>query len=395
MATSADFRFFDADNHYYEAEDAFTRYADRKMRSRCMQWANIGGRDRLLVAGKVQEFIPNPTFDPVARAGCLDAYHRGRTAFTDVREAFGALEPISSAYRDREARLQTMDQQGLEGAFLFPTLGVGMEELLKDDVSALHHALHAFNQWLDEDWGFAYQDRLFAAPMIALADPDAAVRELEFVLERDARAVCLRMAPVLTSGGYRSIVDPVFDPFWARVNESGVTIALHTGDSGYTRYVEDWEPVGSVRSFFFTPFRLLTIDRCVYDTFAALLCHGVFDRFPNVRVLSVENGASWVDSLFANLRKVCKTYSHEFASDPIETFKRHVWVSPFQEDDIQGYIETLGADRVVLGSDYPHAEGLERPSDYLADLEGVAEGVVRKVMRENGLALTKRQDEHI
>jgi len=75
MAATADLRFFDSDNHYYEAEDAFTRYADRKMASRCMQWASIDGRDRLLVAGKVQEFIPNPRFDPVARPGCLDAYH--------------------------------------------------------------------------------------------------------------------------------------------------------------------------------------------------------------------------------------------------------------------------------------------------------------------------------
>ena len=389
MAATADLNCFDSDNHYYEAEDAFTRYADRKMASRCMQWANIDGRDRLLVAGKVQEFIPNPRFDPVARPGCLDAYHRGQTEFTDVREAFGELEPISPAYRDRDARLLKLDEQGVEGCFLFPTLGVGMEELLKHDVEAVQHAFHAFNQWLDEDWGFAYRDRLFAVPMISLSDPAAAVQELESVLARGARAVCLRIAPVLTAGGSRSLGDPLFDPFWARVDEAGITVALHTGDSGYTRYVEDWEPVGTVRSFFFTPFRLLTIDRCVYDTFAALLCHGVFDRFPRLRVLSVENGASWVDSLFGNLRKVCKTYAHEFASDPIETFKQHVWVSPFQEDDVLGYIDLLGSDRVVLGSDYPHAEGLEAPADYLQDLEGASDEVVRRVMRDNGRALSR------
>jgi predicted TIM-barrel fold metal-dependent hydrolase len=390
MSSAIDFRFFDSDNHYYEAEDAFIRYADPRMASRCMQWATIAGRDRLMVAGRVQRFIANPTFDPVAKPGCLDAYHRGETGITDVREAFGELEPISPAYRDREARLLKMDEQGIEGAFLFPTLGVGMEELLKHDIAALHHAFHAFNQWLDEDWGFSHRERLFAAPVIPLADPAEAVAELEWVLERDARAICLRMAPVLTADGNRSLGDPIFDPFWARINEAGVTVAFHTGDSGYTSYTSDWEPVDAVRSFFFTPFRLLTIDRCVFDTFAALLCHGVFDRFANLRVLSVENGASWVDGLFANLRKVCKTMAHEFAEDPIETFKRHVWVSPFQEDDIAGYIDLLGDDRIVLGSDFPHAEGLEQPSDFVRDLAGLESSSVRRVMRDNGLGLSKR-----
>jgi predicted TIM-barrel fold metal-dependent hydrolase len=389
MTAELDFPLFDCDNHYYEAEDAFTRHADPRMASRCMQWATIGGRERLMVGGRVQRFIANPKFDPIARAGCLDAYHRGETGITDVREAFGELEPLPAAYRDREARLRKMDEQGVDGAFLFPTLGVGMEELLKDDIPALHHAFHAFNQWLDDDWGYAWRDRIFATPVIPLADPDEAVRELELVLQRGTRAVCLRMAPVLTANGYRSIADRLFDPFWARVDEAGIVAAFHTGDSGYTRYIEDWEPVDAVRSFFFTPFRLLTVDRCTYDTFAAMLCHGLFERFPNVRALSVENGASWVDSLFGGLRKVQKTMAHEFGEDPIETFKRHVWVSPFQEDDISHYIELLGEDRVVLGSDFPHAEGLEAPADYVRDLDGVSDRVLRRVMRENGRSLSR------
>ena len=61
-----DYLAFDADNHYYEAVDAFTRYVDPKMAKRTMQWAEIDGKQRLLVAGRVNRFIPNPTFDPVA-----------------------------------------------------------------------------------------------------------------------------------------------------------------------------------------------------------------------------------------------------------------------------------------------------------------------------------------
>ena len=127
-----------------------------------MQWANINGRECLLVGGKVNKFIPNPTFDPVAKPGCLDEYFRGRNPDgKSMRDIFGDLEPINPAYRKRDARLKLMDTQNLEATFMFPTLGVGMEEALQSDPEALLGAFKAFNRWLDDDWGFAYQDRIY------------------------------------------------------------------------------------------------------------------------------------------------------------------------------------------------------------------------------------------
>jgi len=126
-----DYTCFDADNHYYEATDAFTRYIEPEMAKRCMQWAEIDGKTRLLVGGKINRFIPKPTFDPVARPGSLDEYFRGRNPDAkDMPAMFGTLEPIDPAYRERDVRLATMDGQGIDGCFLFPTLGVGMEAAL-------------------------------------------------------------------------------------------------------------------------------------------------------------------------------------------------------------------------------------------------------------------------
>ena len=117
MTTELPFRFFDCDNHYYEALDAFTRYIEPEYRKRAMQWAVIDGKTRLLVGGKVNRFIPNPTFDPVAAPGVMDEYFRGRNPKgADARQLFGQLEPIRPEYRDRDARLAVMDAQGMEGA---------------------------------------------------------------------------------------------------------------------------------------------------------------------------------------------------------------------------------------------------------------------------------------
>lgn len=135
-----DFQPFDADHHYYEATDAFTRHIDPKMAKRCMQWAEVGGKQRLLVGGKINKFIPNPTFDPIAAPGSLEDYFRGRnTEGLDLKTMFGELDPISEhpEYRDRAARVRQLDEQGLSGALLFPTLGVGMQEALRRDLPAL------------------------------------------------------------------------------------------------------------------------------------------------------------------------------------------------------------------------------------------------------------------
>ena len=152
QAVELGFAAFDADNHYYEAEDAFIRHIPKDMAKRCMQWAVIDGKKRLLVGGKVNKFIPNPTFNPVSKPGALDAYFRGKVAGGDMRTLFGELDPISPAYRDRDARLAVMKAQGLSGAMFFPTLAVGMEESLRHDIPALCAAFRAFNRWLFEDW---------------------------------------------------------------------------------------------------------------------------------------------------------------------------------------------------------------------------------------------------
>ena len=221
-----------------------------------------------------------------------------------MRALFGELEPIRPEYRDRDARIAVMDRQGLDGCLLFPTLGVGMEESLAADPPALVAAFGAFNRWLEDDWGYAYQERIFAAPMLTLVDVDAAVDELQRVLDADARVVCIKGGPVHTPTGLTSPADARFDPFWGLVNESGVTVGIHSGDAGYGRYVSDWEPASDFEAFRHSPLRMvLQADRPPYETMAALVCQGLFDRFPRIRVASIEAGASWVPILLKKLRK--------------------------------------------------------------------------------------------
>jgi predicted TIM-barrel fold metal-dependent hydrolase len=390
--TKLDFLAIDADQHYYEATDAFSRHIEPQFAKRTMQWATIGGKQRLLVGGRINRFIPNPTFDPVAKPGSLDEYFRGRNPKgKSVAELFGDLEPIRPEYRDREARLSVMDTQGVEAAFFFPTLGVGMEQALADDHPAMTAAFRAFNRWLDDDWGFAYKERIFAAPYIPLVDVDNAVRELEWALERDARIIITGVGPVVTPAGGGSQADPVLDPFWNRVNEAGIVVALHGGDSRYSRYIADWGQTSEMEAFRATPLRALLSHDPIHDTVAALLAERFFQRFPNVRVASIELGSDWVFNLWKKLKKSYGQAPTMYPEDPRETFRRHMWVSPYYEDDLGALRELIGAGQILMGSDWPHAEGLVEPVDYIHDLRrfDIPDEDCRRIMRDNAASLVR------
>jgi len=391
--TTLGFSFFDCDNHYYEALDAFTRYLPKEFGKRAMQWALLDGKTKLLVGGKINRFIPNPTFDPVARPGALDEYFRGRNPRgADTRELFGELEPCRPEYRDHDARLALMDEQGMGGAIFLPTLGVGMEQALIHDVPALLAAFRSFNRWLDEDWGFAYKNRIFAAPYITLVDPGNAASELEWALERDARFVVMVGGPVMTPAGGRSPADPCFDPFWARANEAGITVAYHGGESVYSRYLRDWGEGDATEAFRVNPFRTLASANPLQDTMASLLSHQLFRRFPRLRVASIETGSDWVFHLFSKLKKSFGQTPYLYPEDPRETFRRHVYVSPFYEDQLGALRDLIGAERILMGSDYPHVEGLADPASYIKDLENFqfTPGECETVMRANGYQLATR-----
>ena len=395
------FRPFDADNHYYEAEDAFTRHIDPSMAKRCMQWAEVNGKKRLLVGGKINKFIPNPTFDPIAAPGALEDYFRGRnTDGLDLKTMFGDLDPISEhpAYRDRAARLELLDQQGMDGALLFPTLGVGMQEALKHDVPALHAAFEAFNRWLDDDWGFDRGDgRLYAAPMITLADPALAEAEVRRVLEAGARILVMIPGPVPDGEGYSSPGHSKFDPVWGLINEAGIPVALHAGLSGVSQYGRFWKAggdagAGGFEGFKHAAFPLVAFaDRGISDTFAALICHGVLERFPNLRLASIENGAMWVPDLLRNLKDAHGKMPFSFKEHPVEQFTRQVWVAPYYEDDMAMLKDALGIDRLLFGSDFPHTEGLPEPTMFVKDIPTFDEVEVRKIMRDNVLELITPQ----
>lgn len=385
---------FDCDNHYYESHDAFTRHVPKNMQARCVQWAEINGRKRHIVGGRVAHAVSNPTWNPIAKPGAISAYLRGNPDKLKPSELMGESEPLPDYYINNAARVAKLDEQGLQAMWLFPTLGVLYEELLKHDTEAVKTQFRAFNRWLDEDWGCNYKNRIFASPYISLCDVDFACQELEWALAQGARTVVMRPAAVWTAtDGVLSPAHTKFDPFWSRVNEAGITVVVHASDSGYTThgYVKDGFSSDGLTAAMAPNIKHFNIERAAYDFLATLCYEKLFERFPNLRIASIENGAEFLPDLFRKLKQSSDrlAVTGYYQEDPGELFKRHVWINPFWEDDVYEVESVMGADRVIFGSDWPHIEGMPDPLDYVAELTQFDDVKKKKILHDNVTSLNE------
>jgi predicted TIM-barrel fold metal-dependent hydrolase len=228
---------------------------------------------------------------------------------------------------------------------------------------------------------------LFSVPFVSLTNLDLALAELEFVIEHGARAVAIRPAPVPDVRGSRSFGFPEYDPFWARAADAGIFVCLHASDSGYDRVTQWWtggagnEFLAFERNAFGAMMDLL--GRAISDSIAALICHGVFERHPRLRVAAIENGAEWVPSLLTRLDRAHGQMPQAFKTHPRRQFERHVYVAPFYEDDVDGLRGDMPIERILFGSDYPHPEGAAAPLDYLDEFKSYAPDEIEKIFSSN------------
>jgi predicted TIM-barrel fold metal-dependent hydrolase len=377
---------FDADNHLYEDRDAFTRFLPDRYKS-VIQYVDVNGRAKIMVNNTVSDYIPNPTFEVVARPGAQEEYfRRGNPEGKSRREIYGEPMRAIPAFRAPLPRLEAMDEYGVDRTLLYPTLASLLEERLRDDPEATHAVIHGFNQWVYETWQFNFQDRIFTTPVITLPIVERAIEELEWVAERGARVVLIRPAPVPGYRGPRSFALPEFDAFWAKVVELDVLVAMHGSDSGYARFYGEWQ--GSDQEFLpFQPhaYPMLWSLRPAADAVGSAVCHGLLSRFPDLKLAIVELGSRWLAPLIGELRYIYKKMPQEFSEDPVEALRRNVYLCPFWEEDYPAIAELIGEDHVLFGSDWPHPEGLAKPAAYADELAAanVAPDTIRKFMGGN------------
>ncbi|MCE2392096.1 MAG: amidohydrolase family protein [Proteobacteria bacterium] len=379
MGAEIEYGLFDVDNHYYEPEEAYTRYLEPEYR---------GLFDRFYLAGLTKEDRLAGQEDWVVRPGSLKEYLRKLKA-GEGEEPYVLMPPLAG-FSNRDARISLMDEQGLEACTMFSS-AVSMEHRIEDP-NCLYAMLRALNRWIEDDWGYAYQDRIFCPAHLSLRDLDMAVAELDRVLAKGVRTINLR--PGHAYG--RSQGDPYFDPFWARVNEAKLSVLYHQGEGGHNEALAPlWGYDPNPHVFGMSAWQWFNSygDAPVMAALSQLVYDNVFGRFPNILVASVENGAGWLPYFMSRLDKMRGMGRNgpwiggPLTERPTEIAKRHVVVTPYAEDDVRGIVEAVGYQMLALGSDYPHAEGLAEPREFRKLIEHLPLDQQGWILRESGFRL--------
>ena len=377
---------FDADNHLYENRDALTKYLPDEHKN-AIEYIDYHGRTKLMVRGHLTDYIPNPTFEVVGSPGAQEDYFKSGAPPGKTRKEI--LKPMRAlpGFFEPDARIELMDELGIDQAFMYPTLASLIEERFADDPELTHVVIHALNRWMSETWTFNYADRMYPVPIITLPIVEQAIAELEYVTSLGARQILVRPAPVPGFRGRRSFALPEFDPFWERVVELDVLVLLHASDSGYQRYINEWDgegremlPFADLSNFTMMAMKL---HRPIEDAIMSLIGHGCLYRHPELRFVTVESGSDWVRPLLHHLDVAYNQGRERWPEHPHETFRRNIWVHPFHEEDPIGLVELIGADRVCYGSDYPHVEGLSDPVSWVDEIAALPREQVEMVMGGN------------
>jgi uncharacterized protein len=370
----------DADGHILEPPDLWERYLEPQYRDRALRFVldengleelEIGGR-RSLMSRRGFPSTLGAMGDPDLRAMQKDPER------TYLREApYGSMDP--------KERLELLDAEGIEAVVLYTTVGLLWEAEL-DDPELSQAYTRAYNRWICDFC--ADSPRLVPTAHLSLSDPKAAAAELERAVADGAKGAYV--APFTHDG--RPLGHPDNDPVFDAAQGLGVPFAIHpTFEPQWTKGTRmgAWDNVRELRLL-----ASVTASDGVRHQFTTLFDYGVFDRFPELKVIVLESGGGWIGYW---LDRIDAVYGHTFIGTrvplerkPSDYFRDRVWIScDPDERTIPALADRFGADRFLWASDFPHAD---HTPEYLTDLEELAasfpdEGDRRAFLGDNARAL--------
>jgi uncharacterized protein len=333
------YNVIDADGHILEPVDMWDRYMDPAFRDRAPRMiVDTDGKERLLIEGKV--------LGSKKGLGLLGAIG-ARDGSVDDND-FKYVDGRPGGF-DPHARIKDLDVDGIDAAFLYPSVGLFSGAVSDPQLAAA--MCRAYNRWL-ADYCSAYPDRLFGVAMLPMQSIDLAIAEMRFARrELGMRGGFLRPNPYNgRMAGHRD-----YDPFWAEAQALDFSIGFHEGGaSGMpTVGVDRFESRGARHIVSHTMEMMLVAMSVIWD--------GVCERFPDVRIAFLESGGGWIASW---LDRMDRHFDDKGFNDsglktrPSELFERNCWIS-FEpvERSLDVLADYIGPHKILWATDYPHPDG--------------------------------------
>jgi len=339
------YNVIDADGHVTEPPNLWEEYMEPRFREGCPKLITIDdGHEILRIeyddAIDLSRGKQRITFGAVGAFGARDGSVKPNGPYLQGRK--GGFDP--------HARIPDMDAEGIDAAFLYPSLGLFFGSI-KDPVFAAA-AARAYNRWL-ADYCKPYPERLFGAAMLPMQSVEMAVQEMRYAAkELDFHAGFIRPNPY----NGRALHDPEYDPLWTEAQEINFSIGIHGGS-------ESGQPTVGMDRFT----RGRAVRHVVAHTFemmaaaTSLIMCGVCDRYPRLKIAFLESGggwmAGWLDRMDRHFDDVGMNDTG-LKTRPSDIFRRQCFIS-FEpvEGTLPLLADYIGSDNILWATDYPHLDG--------------------------------------
>lgn len=369
-------RIIDADSHFMEPLDLWERYIEPQYRPRCLRFRQEADGRHIMLVNEDKQVRGVGEFSMEQMLGVGVGY--GQKEEGSGLGHFDFSAAFNNSLENMGTRVAFLDREGMACQFIYPTLGLLWEGQVTDPELAAAHC-RAYNTWALEVCA-PHRKRLFPVGHISLRHPPAAVQELERLARAGVRAVFVGALPV--EG--KSFGCPDFDPIWASAEgldlAVGLHLVVHRNYVGHDWY-EDRRP-----GFMYLSMNTIQDPRIALTT---MVYDGVFERFPRLRVATIEAASGWVVEWVDRLDYRYSYMGHtcQMKRPASEYFERNIWIGADPEERLLPYmVELLGDHKFFIGSDYPHAEGFVEPvAKARTALQTVSPASVDKILGENAV----------
>jgi len=370
----AAYKLISADSHIVEPPDMYTDRIDPRYREHAPRMER-----RKTPAGREYDAW---MLDGV-QVGTLGAVMQAGQRFEDPTQIdfLGVWEDVRKGAYDPHAMIVENEEDGIWGSVLQPSQGLFWYRV--PDSGLLSEICRVYNDWI-VDFCKPAPDRLKGIATLNVDDVDDACRELERCAKLGLVGAFIPVSPQADKP-YRH---PIYERLWWTAQDAGMPLLLHIGTPrggipGCEFTMNLGELTGAGRS---------TTDYWVRYSLSAMVFAGVFDRYPGLRIGSVEHEAAWIphwlkqmDFTYLERPVFTKGWRSREGLLPSDYWKRNMFVE-FMEDDLGIQLrDRIGVDNMLWGSDYPHAEAtFPRSQQFLERMfAGVPEADLRKITSEN------------
>jgi len=377
-------RVIDVDAHYSEPGDLWTRHAPKGFEKRLPHIAVVDGRERWVFDGI-----------PIAEARATSIILPDRSRANGMRIFDLTLDQVHPGSYDWRGRLELMDRMGIWAQVLYSNVsGHGNQRLMSvDDAELRALSARVFNDAMAEIQE-ASGERLIPVAHLPWWDIKASIAELRRVAKMGMRGFAMCSDP--QDAGLPDLRERAWDPFWETCCELNFPVSFHVGASDSSE-VKNWfgpapwpsQPddvklmIGSLIAYFSNA-KIIT----------NLILGGVLERFPELKVVSVESGVGWMSFLVEAMDYLIVTGADRpfLPLKPSEYFRRQVYATFWFEKITSSKLDDIGMN-ALFQTDIPHAHCLYPDTrDHIVKVFENIDPIVRRRLLQDNAAQLYRLD---